>query len=137
MREFTREVTVRSYELDALGHVNHAVYLNYLELARYDALEAGGFPAAALAREGWSIVVVRAELEYLRPCFQGDVLRIRTRVEEFRRSSMVVGQTVHRLEPGAATAPAPALRARVTAVWIGKQGRPGRIPSPARQALGG
>ena len=135
MKEFTREVTVRSCELDGLGHVNHAVYLNYLELARYDALESGGFPPAALAREGWSIVVVRAELEYLRPCFQGDVLRIRTRVEEFRRSSMVVGQTVHRLESGTATARA--LRARVTAVWIGKEGRPVRIPPSARRALGG
>lgn len=135
MREFTREVTVRSYELDALGHVNHAVYLNYLELARYDALEAGGFSPAVLAREGWSVVVVRAELEYLRPCFQGDVLSIRTCVEEFRRSSMVVGQTLHRLESGTATVPA--LRARVTAVWIGKEGRPVRIPSPARRALGG
>ena len=135
MKEFVRDVTVRSYELDALGHVNHAVYLNYLELARYDALEAGGFPPSALAREGWAIHVIRVEVEYLQPSFQGQVLRIRTRVEEFRRSSMVVGQTIHRLDDGPCAEPA--LRARVTTVWIGPKGRPVRIPTAARRALGG
>ena len=135
MKEFVRDVTVRSYELDALGHVNHAVYLNYLELARYDALEAGGFPPSVLSQEGWGIHVVRVEVDYFRPAFQGQVLRIRTCVEEFRRSSMVIMQTIHRLDDGPGSEAA--LRARVTTVWIGTQGRPMRIPALARAALGG
>ena len=32
-------VTVRGYELDSYGHVNHAVYLNYLEQSRWEILK--------------------------------------------------------------------------------------------------
>ena len=31
--------TVAGYELDSFGHVNNAVYLNYLEQARWDILK--------------------------------------------------------------------------------------------------
>ncbi len=135
MRVFERDVTVRSYELDAFGHVNHAVYLNYLELARFDALEEGGFPPSALAESGWAIHVVRIEVDYLKPCFQGQVLKIRTQVERFRNTSMIIGQKIHRLADG--TDEDPAVRARVTAVWIGEMGRPIRIPDWPRKALSG
>jgi YbgC/YbaW family acyl-CoA thioester hydrolase len=135
MSEFIREVTVRSYELDAFGHVNHAVYLNYLEVARFDALEQGGFPPSALAENEWAIHVVRVEVDYLKPCFQGQVLRITTRVEQFRRTSMILAQQIHRVADGEEAEPA--VRARVTTVWIGEGGRPVRIPDWARAALGG
>lgn len=135
MKEFVCEVTARSYELDAFGHVNHAVYLNYLELARFDSLQAGGLSPAALARGGWAIHVVRVEADYLKPVFQGQVLRIRTRVEAFRKTSMIIAQTIHRVDDGPDSGPA--LRARVTTVWIGEGGRPVRIPPAARSALGG
>jgi acyl-CoA thioester hydrolase len=35
-------ITVRSYELDALGHVNHAVYHQYAEVARMSGFSAAG-----------------------------------------------------------------------------------------------
>ncbi len=130
-----REVTVRSYELDSFGHVNHAVYLNYLELARFDALEEGGFPPSALAEHGWGIHVARVEVDYLKPCFQGQVLRIKTAVERFRNTSIIIVQEIHRVSDGHDADPA--LRARVVLVWIGENGRPVRTPDSARQALGG
>ena len=135
MRQFERDVTARSYELDAFGHVNHAVYLNYLELARFDALEEGGFPPSALAEGDWAIHVVRVEVDYLRPALQGQVLRIRTEVERFRNTSMIIAQAIHRVDDGPDSPPA--VRARVTAVWVGENGRPVRIPESARAALGG
>ena len=135
MREFLREVTVRSYELDAFGHVNHAVYLNYLEIARFDALEEGGFPPSALAENGWAIHVVRVEVDYMKPCFQGQVLRIKTRVERFRKTSMIIAQQIYRVADGPEAEPA--VRARVTTVWIGEGERPVRIPDWARTALSG
>ncbi len=33
------ELKVRFSELDPYGHVNHAVYLNYLEIGRIEALD--------------------------------------------------------------------------------------------------
>ncbi len=130
-----RDVTVRSYELDAFGHVNHAVYLNYLELARFDALEEGGLPPSALTENGWGIHVVRVEVDYLKPCLQGQLLRIRTRTERFRNTSLTIAQEICRAIDGPDAEPA--VRARVTAVWIGESGRPVLIPDSARKALEG
>ena len=39
---FSVRIGVRSYELDALGHVNHAVYHQYAEVARMKAFSAAG-----------------------------------------------------------------------------------------------
>jgi acyl-CoA thioester hydrolase len=42
MTGFRIPITVRSYELDALGHVNHAVYHQYAEVARMTGFTAAG-----------------------------------------------------------------------------------------------
>lgn len=39
---FRIPITVRSYELDSLGHVNHAVYHQYAEVARMSGFSAAG-----------------------------------------------------------------------------------------------
>jgi thioesterase-3 len=135
MKEFVWEVRVRGYEMDSFGHVNHATYLSYLEQARWDALEEGGFTSDALRKQGWGIHVVRVEVDYLRPCHQGQLLRIHSRVERLRSTSMIFAHEIHRA--GDAQGAGPAVRAAVTLVWIGTDGRPMRIPDIARRALGG
>jgi thioesterase III len=127
--EFTTTFRVRSYELDALGHVNHAVYLNYLEQARFDALSAGGFAVSEMAARNWGVFVVRIEVDYRKECRQGELLTVRTRVDRFRNSSMIIGQVVE--APDGETA----VEARVVAVWTGPDGRPMRIPPEVRDAL--
>ena len=58
-------IVVRTSELDSFGHVNHAVYLNYFEHARFEALKDAGFAWSELARRGWAIFVVRIEVDYV------------------------------------------------------------------------
>lgn len=118
----------RSYELDALGHVNHAVHLNWFEQARWDALAEAGLPPAELLARGWGIHVVRIEVEYRAEIRLGDEVVVRTGVEEVRNSSMTLTQ---RLSIG----DAPAASARVVAVWVGKDRRPMRIPPEVRRAF--
>lgn len=136
---FECRLRVRSYELDGLGHVNHAVYLNYFELARFDALEAGGFPPRSIRERGWGVVVVRVEVDYLRECRQGDRILIRTRADSFRRTSMVLEQEMFATPEtdGEGAEPVPAARARVTLVWLGRDSRPLGIPDEVRAALEG
>ncbi len=127
---FLTRLRVRSYELDALGHVNHAVYLNYFELARFEALETGGFPLAQMTEQGWGVHVVRIEVDYRRECRQGDSLLIRTGVGSYRHSSMTIHQRLEREGSDEVAA-----EARVVAVWVGANGRPMPIPEPVRAAL--
>jgi acyl-CoA thioester hydrolase len=131
---FECRLRVRSYEMDAFGHVNHAVYLNYLEQARFDALSDGGLPHDEISSRGWGVYVVRVEVDYLRECFHGQELRIVTEVEEFGRASMVIRQSLFREDDGPDADPA--LTARVVLVWVGADGRPIRVPAEARSALG-
>ena len=119
--------------MDALGHVNHAVYLNYLEQARFEALEGAGVPFSRLVQEGWGIHVVRIEVDYRAECRMGDELRVSTRADELRNSSMTIIQSLVRKDPAGETVEA--VRARIVAVWVSANGRPTRIPDFVRKAL--
>lgn len=125
-------VEVRSYELDAFDHVNHSVFLNYLEYARYETLKQGGFPYEEMIRRGWGVYVVRLEIDYLSQARLGDRLRIRTWAQSRRRSSLVIAQHILREEePEVEVA-----RALVTAVWVDSTRRPIRLPVEVLAALG-
>lgn len=129
---FETSIRVRSYELDAFGHLNHAVYLNHFEEARVRTLESVGHPLQDLLDRGGGVHVVRIEVEYRRQVFLGDRLRIRTRVDEVKRSSIAVVQEA--LRPGE-DGQEVACRARVVWVWVDDTGRPRRVPADVRDAL--
>ncbi|MCD6027858.1 MAG: 4-hydroxybenzoyl-CoA thioesterase [Thermomicrobiales bacterium] len=71
-------IRVRFHEVDALGHVNNAAYLNYLEQAAIDHAMLLGLDLETLRRLGGVFVARRHELVFLRPAYAGDVLRIVT-----------------------------------------------------------
>jgi YbgC/YbaW family acyl-CoA thioester hydrolase len=138
------EIEARAYELDSFGHINHAVYLNYFEQARFEVLARAGFTYEELFRRGWAIHVIRVEVDYHREVLLGDRLRIRTWIEEFGRVTMILRQAARR-EPRTGEAQREAQRetqetlvaeARVEAVWIGENGRPMRVPSEVREDFG-
>jgi acyl-CoA thioester hydrolase len=134
------EIEARAYELDSFGHVNHAVYLNYFEQARFEVLARAGFTYEELFRRGWAIHVIRVEVDYHREVLLGDRLRIQTWIEEFGRVTMTLRQAARR-EPRTGGARGEAqetlvAEARVEAVWIGENGRPMRVPSEVREDFG-
>jgi YbgC/YbaW family acyl-CoA thioester hydrolase len=129
---FESRFRVRSYELDSFGHMNHAVFLNWFEQARFDAFEQSGFPIPEHQARGGGIYVLKLEVEYLKEARLGDELVVRTWVGEVGRTSMVFHQI-------ASPADAPELasaKASVRGVWIGADRRPARIPPEIRAAFG-
>lgn len=58
------EFDVRTYELDAYGHVNNAVYLNYFEYARMKFLTACNFDYNRFLADGFFLYVAKATIEY-------------------------------------------------------------------------
>jgi acyl-CoA thioester hydrolase len=145
-RAFESPFRVRSYELDGFGHLNHAVYLNYFEQARFDALAAGGFSLAQLAARGWAVHVVRVEVDFRREALLGQEMVVRTRVAEARSSSMTLEQVALEvarkdrvIDEGRVVAARPDAvfaEGRIVVVWIGPDRAPMRIPSEVRVALG-
>lgn len=60
-------IQVRFSDIDAMGHVNNAVYLSYFELARVYYFEK-------IMNESWDwkkngIILVKNEIEYLKPLY--------------------------------------------------------------------
>lgn len=63
-KKYTYEFVVRGYELDSFGHVNNAVYLNYLEQARWEILEQLGILKYFKETENF-LVVIKNRIKYI------------------------------------------------------------------------
>jgi len=99
MSHFRHRLEVRFRDCDAMGHTNNAVYLTYLEQARFShwrSLWGFGNPPALSERqrvEGQTppdlpgVILARAEVDYKRPTRYGDVLEVRLTVAEIGRTS--------------------------------------------------
>jgi acyl-CoA thioester hydrolase len=96
----THEIDVRLADTDAMGHVNNASYLTYVEIARvayYEQVIGQPLPLGYHgAEEGMILAEIR--MTYRSQAFYGETLAVETRVERIGRSSFTM---VHRI-----TAPA-------------------------------
>jgi acyl-CoA thioester hydrolase len=122
---------VRVYyeDTDAGGVVYYANYLRFLERARTEWLRALGLGQAQIAAEtGLLFVVRRVTVDYLLPGRLDDLLEIRSRITEMRRTSMAFAQEVIRVADGVADA-VTLVRAETLVVCMdGGTARPRAIP---------
>jgi acyl-CoA thioester hydrolase len=94
--EHSCSLRVRSYECDSYGHVNNAVYLNYLEYARHEYLKAIDLPLAELRAGGFSMLVVEIAIHYRKPALADEELIILTRPLKRFRLSGILSQQIKR-----------------------------------------
>jgi acyl-CoA thioester hydrolase len=72
---FETELTAGPEHIDELGHVNNAVWVQWIQqvaVAHWDSV------AHQAHRDAYFWVVVRHEIDYLRPAHAGDVVKART-----------------------------------------------------------
>lgn len=129
MPGFVNKTRVRFRDLDGMGHVNHAVYLTYLEEARIAFLTAAMGPLDP--SRPFRFLVVRAEVDYKRPSLLGDVLTTTLRATRFGRTSFDFEYDV------ADAHGAPVAAARTVQVCIDENGRPTPVPDEFRKAVEG
>jgi acyl-CoA thioester hydrolase len=125
---FTVPIVVSFRDLDALGHVNNAVYLTYLEQARigYGLQLLGGSDVADL-----TFILAEATVSYLRPAHFGDELLVGVRVSEIGTKSFVMDYGVQRRSDGELIA-----RGRTVQVWYNYQTeRSQPVPNSFRAAV--
>jgi acyl-CoA thioester hydrolase len=120
------EMEVRGYELDSYGHVNHAVYVSYLEHARWKLLESEGINLTKFKEWRRWPVISGIEVKYLKPAFAGEKLEIETQGIEQRRVGFVLLQKIFR--DGVQI-----LEAKVTSVTVDENGRPAELPEEMKQ----
>ena len=117
--EFELEFKVRDYECDMDHVVNNAVYLNYLEHARHELLQARGLKFGELSKRGISLVVTRVEIDYKGSLVSGDSFVVRTRLQRSGRIRFLFHQRIHRQSDDRLM-----LNAVVTGTALNARGRP-------------
>ena len=79
------EVPMRFSDTDAMGHVNNANYLSFLECARVDYLRRV-LSIVKISEIG--VIIARIEIDYKSPVFHNETLCVGCRVSEINGASM-------------------------------------------------
>ena len=125
---FTSIIPLRWSDLDAVGHVNNAVYLTLCEQARVEAL--GQLDAIDWSEVG--PVVAEATVRYRRPITEAGDVRVTVTFGEPGRTSMATSHTVRVDGHDEICA-----EADVRLVWVDRTGQPTPIPDALRARLAG
>ena len=133
---------LRWADLDALGHVNNVVYVDYLQEARVELLRVlrpgsgAGSPAHGDLDE--AALVVRHEIDYRAPLrLAGGPLHMECWVTEVRAASFTIAYELFR--PAAEDGGERTVYARATTLltpFVFATGRPRRLDAPERERLG-
>ena len=94
------ELTVRGYEIDALGHVRHTVYLDYAEHARWESLRAAGLSAQTLLTDGVMPIMLETTISYRRELRYDDQVTVGCEFEWGHGKTARITQPLTRLEDG-------------------------------------
>ncbi|MBN1153789.1 acyl-CoA thioesterase [candidate division KSB1 bacterium] len=130
MKRYAQTLQVRSYELDAQGHVNYAVYLNYCEYSRVTTMDQLGIPFQQFFNRGVYIVIAEARIKYILPAFLGDELEITLEGIKEGRTSIVFRQEIYNKKNGRKI-----FEAEMVAVFINEKGRPIPLDPKFRDAF--
>ncbi|MBZ0277427.1 MAG: acyl-CoA thioesterase [Anaerolineae bacterium] len=91
-------IEVRFGDLDAMGHVNNAKYLTYLETARIRYVHEVCAPHTTWA--DMSMILAKVTIEYKAPLVYGDAVEAWTRVSRIGNKSFEVEHIITRLVEG-------------------------------------
>jgi acyl-CoA thioester hydrolase len=97
---FTWEVRVYYEDTDSGGVVYHANYLRFMERARTEWLRSLGFEQDALLRGGVLLAVRAAALDFLRPAYFNQLLRVSAEVGQHGHASLTFVQEVRTADAG-------------------------------------
>lgn len=112
-----------SYELDSFGHVNNAVFLNYLEKARCDFMTLRGLSFNDFSRWKKYPVVARASIEYKNTATADDKLLIKGWVSNHTAASFTLKYEIFNQENKKLV-----LKGETFHIFINDNNKPSRIP---------
>lgn len=125
---FSTTLEVRWRDLDALNHVNNAVYFTYLEEARIRYLRE--LEIVPRAPSGIGFILAEANCQFKSPLTLGERVTVRLRVSELRNSSFVFEYRVEG-ENGRLAATARTVQVR----YDYEEGRPVPLPDAWREVI--
>jgi len=106
-------------DIDQAGHVNNAVYADYLEDCDSRALAACGWTLPRLLQQDWLLLARRHRIEYQQPAFLADELELSAWLSSRAPEAALRHYTVRRVQDGA-------LLTRAQTLWAGVDAHTGQ-----------
>ena len=125
-------ITVRSTDLDGLGHVNNSVYFEYFEQARLEHLARMGFLpryASGNSPKHW-FAIGETTCRYKAPAYYRDALLVKVKTTEVRLRSFALAYEVTRESDAVLVAEGSSVQ-----VWLDDRGHAAPLPEAFKQAL--
>jgi acyl-CoA thioester hydrolase len=128
---FEAKLRVIYGDTDKMGVVYYANYFRYFELARSEYFRARGGSYRALEQEGFGLPVIQAHCDYRQPARYDDLLAVRTRITERRRTTLRFEYEIVRDGEDGTLA-----HGHTVHICVGKDGKPSRLPEALVAILG-
>lgn len=101
---FAVRLSVRSYEIDFNGHVNHANYHRYAEHARMEHLVAAGATMETMREHGVGIVLLETHVRFLSELLAGEEIEVDSRLGFGGGKTFAMDHTITRAATGVVAA---------------------------------
>jgi acyl-CoA thioester hydrolase len=95
---FRTRVKVRHYELDTLGHLNHAVYHSYGEVARLELMELAGGLAGGMDEAKLASVLLESHISFRRELRAGDIVEVTCDTKFGSGKTFRMDSTIYKLD---------------------------------------
>jgi acyl-CoA thioester hydrolase len=119
---FFHNIKVYYEDTDAGGVVYYANYLKFLERARTEALFTIGFNNKKIKEDYGALIVVKScNIEYKKPSYLEDELKIRSFVKSVTKTSFFMSQFISRNDELI-------VEAKMHLVFVDKNGKPIKVP---------
>ncbi len=121
-KNFTHKAKVYYEDTDSGGVVYYANYLKFLERARTEALVDLGFSNKKIKEEFGALIIVKScNIDYKKPAYLEDELKIRSFVKSITKTSFFMNQFISKED-------VLIVEAKVHLVFVNDQGKPIKIP---------
>jgi len=87
MPKLDYKLTAYPFHIDAMGHVNNTVYIQWMEIGRVHLLAAVGLPMSQIMQQGFGPVLVDTRISYKKPLFLGDTIAASIWVSKLKGAS--------------------------------------------------
>lgn len=87
MPKLEYELTVYPFHIDAMGHVNNIIYVQWMEIGRVLLLDAVEMSMAQIMQRGFGPVLVDTTISYKSPLFLGDTVRASIWISKLKGAS--------------------------------------------------
>jgi acyl-CoA thioester hydrolase len=95
---FRTRLKVRHYELDTLGHLNHAVYHSYGEVARLELFELAGGLGQGMRDAKLASVLLESHISFRRELRAGDIVEVTCDTKFGSGKTFHMGSNIYKLD---------------------------------------